>query len=51
QQDDEGNPAIIRYSRKTKEQYVMSEKEGKATGWRAYCVDGRWREEHARKSK
>ena len=25
-QDDDGNPAIIRYSRKTKEQYVMTEK-------------------------
>ncbi|WP_027853634.1 type I DNA topoisomerase [Marinobacterium litorale] len=51
QQDGEGNPAIIRYSRKTKEQYVMSEVEGKATGWRAYFADGKWREEHARKKK
>lgn len=51
QQDPDGNPAVIRYSRKTKEQYVMSEKEGKATGWRAYFVDGQWREEHARKKK
>jgi DNA topoisomerase-1 len=29
----------------------MSEVEGKATGWRAYFADGKWREEHARKKK
>jgi len=40
--DPEGNPSIIRYSRKTKEQYVMSEKDGKATGWKAYYRNGRW---------
>lgn len=44
-QDPEGNPAIIRYSRKTKEQYVMSEIEGKASGWAAYYTDGRWVEQ------
>ena len=41
-QDNEGNPSIIRYSRKTKEQYVMTEKDGKATGWSAYYDNGRW---------
>lgn len=40
--DDQGNPTVIRYSRKTKEQYVMTEVEGKATGWRAHYADGRW---------
>ncbi|MCA6127268.1 type I DNA topoisomerase [Thalassolituus oleivorans] len=40
--DSDGNPAIIRYSRKTKEQYVMTEVEGKATGWSAYFDKGRW---------
>lgn len=50
-QDPEGNPAVIRYSRKTKEQYVMSEKDGKATGWRAHFADGQWREEQARKGR
>jgi DNA topoisomerase-1 len=40
--DPEGNPTVIRYSRKTKEQYVMSEKEGKATGWSAWYESGRW---------
>lgn len=43
--DPAGLPAIIRYSRKTKEQYVQSEIDGKASGWRAYYVDGRWVEE------
>ena len=40
--DPEGNPSVIRYSRKTKEQYVMSEKDGKATGWSAWYVSGKW---------
>jgi DNA topoisomerase-1 len=48
-QDPEGNPAVIRYSRKSKEQYVMSEVEGKATGWKAFYRDGRWQEEPGRK--
>ncbi|WP_261844616.1 type I DNA topoisomerase [Aliamphritea ceti] len=41
-QDDEGNPSIVRYSRKTKEQYVMTEVEGKATGWRAFYQGNSW---------
>ncbi len=42
-QDPDGNPAIVRFSRKTKEQYVMSEVNGKATGWSAfYSEGGRW---------
>jgi len=41
-QDAEGNEAIVRYSRKTKEQYVMTEVDGKATGWQARYVDGQW---------
>lgn len=41
--DDEGRPSVIRFSRKTKEQYVMSENdEGKATGWSAYFENGQW---------
>ena len=40
--DPEGNPTIVRYSRKTKEQYVMSEKDGKATGWSAWYAGGKW---------
>ena len=34
----------MRYSRKTKEQYVQSEIEGKATGWKAFYSDGKWQE-------
>jgi len=49
QQDPDGNPAVVRYSRKTKEQYVMTEVEGKATGWKAFYHDGRWQEEQGRK--
>ncbi|WP_337840329.1 type I DNA topoisomerase [Rheinheimera sp.] len=41
-QDSAGNPAILRWSRKTKQQYVMTEKDGKATGWSAWYQDGRW---------
>jgi DNA topoisomerase-1 len=47
QQDPEGNPAVIRYSRKTKEQYLTSEVDGKATKWRAYYRDGRWQQEES----
>jgi DNA topoisomerase-1 len=42
EKDPQGNPTVIRYSRKTKEQYVMSENEGKATGWSAWYESGRW---------
>jgi DNA topoisomerase-1 len=41
-QDDEGNPAVVRFSRKNKEQYVMTEKDGKATGWTAHYQNGKW---------
>jgi len=47
--DPEGNLSVIRYSRKTKEQYVMTEVNGKATGWRAFYRDGKWVEEETRK--
>ena len=40
--DPEGNPAQVRFSRKTSEQYVMTEKDGKATGWKAWFRDGKW---------
>lgn len=44
-QDPEGNPALIRYSRKTKEQYVQSEIDGKASGWKAFYDGQRWVQE------
>lgn len=40
--DPAGNPAIVRWSRKNKQQYVMTEKDGKATGWAAWYEQGRW---------
>lgn len=43
--DPDGLPAVIRYSRKAKEQYVQSETDGKATGWKAFHRDGRWVEQ------
>ncbi|MDG2335375.1 MAG: type I DNA topoisomerase [Myxococcota bacterium] len=44
-QDSAGNKAVVRFLRKTKEQYVMTEVDGKASGWRAYYRDGKWVEE------
>ncbi len=40
--DDDGNPAIIRYARKTKEVYVQTEIDKKATGWKAFYNNGKW---------
>ncbi|WP_192456923.1 type I DNA topoisomerase [Musicola keenii] len=40
--DPQGNKTLVRFSRKTKQQYVASEKDGKATGWSAFFVDGKW---------
>ena len=40
--DDDGLATTIRYSRKTKEQYVQSEVEGKATGWKSFFEGGKW---------
>jgi len=47
--DGDGNPAQVRFSRKTKEQYVMTEKDGKATGWKAFYRAGKWQEEQAKR--
>ena len=41
-QDSDGNPTVIRYSRKSKEQYVAAEKDGKATGYAAFYQQGKW---------
>ncbi len=49
--DPDGNPAIVRFSRKTKEQYVMSESNGKATGWSAFYSGGRWVVTEAKSAK
>ena len=42
---------VVRYSRKSKEQYVQSETEGKPTGWRSYYRNGSWQTEDKRKKK
>ncbi|WP_010629088.1 type I DNA topoisomerase [Halomonas sp. KM-1] len=48
-EDPDGRPAQIRYSRKSKEQFVMTEDDGKATGWRALFDNGKWQVEDKRK--
>ena len=41
-EDADGNKTIIRYSRKTKEQYVQTEIDGKPSGWKAFYQGGKW---------
>ncbi|EWH12363.1 DNA topoisomerase I subunit omega [Catenovulum agarivorans DS-2] len=40
--DSDGNPVVVKFSRKTKEQYLASEKDGKATGWVAKYINNKW---------
>lgn len=40
--DPEGNRVQVRYQRKTKQQYLMTDVDGKATGWRADFESGQW---------
>ncbi|MFC6635553.1 type I DNA topoisomerase [Microbulbifer taiwanensis] len=49
-EDDQGRDTVVRFSRKTQEQYVQSEEEGKATGWRAFYRDGKWQIEAGSKA-
>ncbi len=49
--DDDGLPTVIRYSRKTKEIYVQSEEDGKATGWKAFYEGGKWAISDGKRSK
>ena len=44
-EDHKGRPTLVRFARKTKEQYVTSEVDRKTTGWRADYRDGKWIEE------
>ncbi|WP_431023459.1 type I DNA topoisomerase [Halomonas sp. H5] len=48
-EDPDGRPAQIRFSRKTKSQYVMTEEGGKASGWKATFEGGKWQVEDKRK--
>ncbi|MDT9587513.1 MAG: type I DNA topoisomerase [Candidatus Arsenophonus melophagi] len=40
--DPDGNKTIVRFSYNTKQQYICSEKHGKATGWSIFYVNGQW---------
>ncbi|QIR14818.1 type I DNA topoisomerase [Shewanella aestuarii] len=50
-EDDDGNKSVVKFSRKTKEQYVASEIDGKATGWSAKFVGGKWVTESPKTAK
>ncbi|GAL21966.1 DNA topoisomerase I [Vibrio maritimus] len=41
-EDPDGRPTVVRFSRKTKENYIRSEIEGKPSGWTGLYVDGKW---------
>ncbi|MBC19939.1 MAG: DNA topoisomerase I subunit omega [Planctomycetaceae bacterium] len=41
-EDKKGRPAIVRFRRKEKVHYVMSEDDGKPSGWEANWTDGEW---------
>lgn len=49
--DDDGNKATVRFSRKTKEQYVATDVDGKASGWTSKFIDGKWVSESKKKAK
>jgi DNA topoisomerase-1 len=40
--DDQGNPAVIRFSRKTREHFLSSLRDGQPTEWTAHFVDAKW---------
>ncbi|QIA64801.1 type I DNA topoisomerase [Vibrio astriarenae] len=40
--DPDGRPAVVRFSRKTKENYIRSEDDGKPSGWTGLFIDGKW---------
>lgn len=51
-EDPDGVATMVRFSRKTQEQYVQSEVDGKATGWKAFYRNGKWvSDEPAAKAK
>ena len=49
--DGDGNPAQVRFSRKSGQQFVTTEKDGKPTGWSAFHRDGVWTETAPTKRK
>ncbi|MDP2380777.1 MAG: DNA topoisomerase, partial [Pseudohongiella sp.] len=40
--DKEGNPAVVRFSRKLQEHYLLTEVDKKPTGWKAMYRNGKW---------
>lgn len=46
--DREGNKSVLRFSRKSREQFVVTEKDGKPTGWQAFYRNGKWVESPAK---
>ncbi|GAM62317.1 DNA topoisomerase I [Vibrio ishigakensis] len=40
--DPDGRPAVVRFSRKSKENYIRSEIDGKPSGWTGLFIDGKW---------
>ncbi len=50
-EDADGNKVAVRFDRKTKEHYVRTDKDGKATGWSARFEDGKWVERLPAKKK
>ncbi|OZS45821.1 type I DNA topoisomerase [Photobacterium sanguinicancri] len=41
-EDPDGRPTVVRFSRKTKENYVRSEVDGKPSGWTGLYIGGKW---------
>ena len=42
EEDPDGNPTFVRFSRKTRSQFVVSEKDGKPTKYALFHRDGKW---------
>jgi DNA topoisomerase-1 len=42
EKDSKGNPVLIRFSRKTREHFLMTEVDTKPTGWAAYWSGKQW---------
>ncbi len=49
--DPDGNKAVIRFKRKERIQYLMTEYDDKPTGWEAYYQDGKWEWKRMRTKK
>ncbi|WCE28565.1 type I DNA topoisomerase [Vibrio sp. SCSIO 43137] len=50
-EDPDGRPTVVRFSRKSKENYVRSEIDGKPSGWTGLYIDGKWEITDKRKKK